>query len=293
MKIIFSRKGFDSTAGGAASLIFPDGTLFSIPIPSSEDDNFYSGLSFQYEGHPIQTILNDVLGMRIKNNHKIIDCNFTQEQQRCHHDPMWMPHANRLVLGQAAIAESHLQNQNVGTGDIFVFYGWFRKIEKIDGRWRYSPSSRDVQLIWSWMKIGDALDVGTQSKREQSKRDHSFLHLHPHMADSPDSPYPGTNRVYISEKGGLLAYSNPRCLTDCINYRGRSTWRLPRVFNQPQAFTFLKDFSLEGDDVIITYRGYGQEFVLDLEKVSPQNDREGILRYLYEYVLSSELNEVA
>ena len=42
MKYIFSRKGFDSTAGGYPSLIFPDGSLFSVPIPSSKDKYFYS-----------------------------------------------------------------------------------------------------------------------------------------------------------------------------------------------------------------------------------------------------------
>ncbi|RQW79624.1 MAG: hypothetical protein EHM79_20565 [Geobacter sp.] len=229
--------------------------------------------------------------MRIKNNNQMIDCDFSHELQRCHHDPMWMPHVNRLVLGQAANAESHLQNQKIGIGDIFIFYGWFRKIEKIDGRWQYLPSSRNMHIIWGWMKISDALDVGTRSKREQYKEIYSFLHSHPHLADSPDSPYPSINRDYISEKGGLLGYSDPRCLTDCINYRGRSTWRLPSYFNQPQAFTFLKNFAVEGDDVIITYRGYGQEFVLDLDKVSSEKDREGILRYLDEHVFSSKLTE--
>ncbi len=33
MKIILSRKGFDSSAGGVPSPIFPDGGLLSLPIP--------------------------------------------------------------------------------------------------------------------------------------------------------------------------------------------------------------------------------------------------------------------
>src|SRR5918997_1915941 len=32
MKLILSRKGFDSSAGGVASPIFPDGTMYSLPI---------------------------------------------------------------------------------------------------------------------------------------------------------------------------------------------------------------------------------------------------------------------
>jgi hypothetical protein len=33
MKVILSRKGFDSEYGGIASPILPDGTLLSLPIP--------------------------------------------------------------------------------------------------------------------------------------------------------------------------------------------------------------------------------------------------------------------
>jgi len=50
--------------------------------------------------------------------------------------------------------------------------------------------------------------------------------------------------------------------------------------NQPQAFTGLKKFSLENDDVVTSYRGYGQEFVLNLDHVQSQEDRRLILEYL-------------
>ena len=36
MKIILSRKGFDSGYGGIASPVLPDGTLLSLPIPTTE-----------------------------------------------------------------------------------------------------------------------------------------------------------------------------------------------------------------------------------------------------------------
>ena len=37
MKVILSRKGFDSQYGGMPSPILPDGTLLSLPIPSKTD----------------------------------------------------------------------------------------------------------------------------------------------------------------------------------------------------------------------------------------------------------------
>ena len=40
MKIILSRKGFDSSNGGCASPIMPDGTLLSMPIPTNDEVSF-------------------------------------------------------------------------------------------------------------------------------------------------------------------------------------------------------------------------------------------------------------
>ena len=38
MKLIFSRKGFDSSAGGIPSPILPDGRMISLPIPANPYD---------------------------------------------------------------------------------------------------------------------------------------------------------------------------------------------------------------------------------------------------------------
>ena len=42
MKIILSRKGFDSANGGIVSPIFEDGTMISFPIPSGDTDTYDS-----------------------------------------------------------------------------------------------------------------------------------------------------------------------------------------------------------------------------------------------------------
>ena len=39
-KLIISRKGFDSGSGGCLSPIIPDGTMFSLPIPSWDQEAF-------------------------------------------------------------------------------------------------------------------------------------------------------------------------------------------------------------------------------------------------------------
>ena len=39
-KLILSRDGFDSGSGGCPSPIFPDGTMFSLPILSGDEEAF-------------------------------------------------------------------------------------------------------------------------------------------------------------------------------------------------------------------------------------------------------------
>ena len=46
MKVILSRKGFDSQYGGMPSPILPDGTMLSLPIPSKDDNIKYSDLNY-------------------------------------------------------------------------------------------------------------------------------------------------------------------------------------------------------------------------------------------------------
>ena len=46
MKLIFSRKGFDSSLGKVPSPILPDGRMIHIPIPSSTSNIMYKDLSF-------------------------------------------------------------------------------------------------------------------------------------------------------------------------------------------------------------------------------------------------------
>ena len=47
MKIILSRKGFDSENGKIPNPILPDGTLLSLPIPDKNGNNAFSSLHWE------------------------------------------------------------------------------------------------------------------------------------------------------------------------------------------------------------------------------------------------------
>jgi hypothetical protein len=277
MRIVFSRKGYDSTSGGFPSFIFPDGTLFSVPIPTNSNHGLYSSLDFEYQGTPIQEILNQVTSKRIRTNGTFDGCDYAKSSQFCHHDPMYISSLNRLALGQTGASESHLRNQRIDEGDMFLFYGWFKKIDISDGNWGYVSDTPDIHLIWSSMIILKPLRLDTPKDVQMTVERFPQLAIHPHL--SPDwSSKP--NSIYLSEKHSMLPFAERRCLTDLSDYDGRAKWSLPVCFNHPEAFTYLNDFRPMGDKVAVSYRGYGQEFVLDLDKVPSYEDRQGILKYV-------------
>ena len=64
VKIILSRKGFDSSNGSIPSPILPDGTLLSLPIPAKFDSISFDDLN--YNGVLFSDILRQLKGKKIK-----------------------------------------------------------------------------------------------------------------------------------------------------------------------------------------------------------------------------------
>src|SRR5580658_3921620 len=132
MKIILSRKGFDLSAGGVPSPIFPDGTMISLPIPDKASTIAYENIAGNVCAS-VGELVRDLA--RIPPTH------------RAHLDPDLSSHSVprergwRPLFGQVGAAEKHLENQGVGTGDVFLFFGLFRAVEESDGGWRYVRGS--------------------------------------------------------------------------------------------------------------------------------------------------------
>ena len=113
MKLVFSRKGFDGSAGGFPSPII-DGKPISLPIP-------YPNSIVSYKHFNLGKIVKDLTGRKLG------------EKDLCHKDP----DLEMGAFGQVSSAQSHLDNQNVGSGDLFLFFGWFRDAEIVDCNYRY------------------------------------------------------------------------------------------------------------------------------------------------------------
>lgn len=277
MKIIFSRKGFDSSAGGFPSIIFDNGSLYSIPIPSKFDNDFYADININYQNDSIQKILNDITNQTI-NSGKKIKCDYGDCKIKMHNDPFISD--NLMALGQIGNSAGHLRSHKISKGDIFLFYGWFRQVEKINGIWQYKNNSKNIHHIWSYMFIDDVLDIG----KNQNNAIKIILSKYPELSKHPHLKYKEKNNIlYISKKGnfGKLNYKSARCLTDMEDYEGRSKWILPIYFNQKDNWTFLNNFCNKNEFFCnVIFRGYGQEFILDAKLFN-----EEIINYVRHNIL--------
>lgn len=244
MKVILSRKGFDSGAGGFPSPILPDGTLLSLPIPSTGDALRYADV--QHRGEALSSWMRR-LGMPA-----------SLRRGRCHLDPDLsaesLPRANgwRPLFGSVGAAGTHLIDNNVGPGDLFLFFGWFRHVEPA-GRGKYRYVGPDLHVVFGGMRVGQCWQASFPE----------YARTHPHAA-------------YMGRKGNVLfgasrpssgnlegawhfTFSDHRVLTR--SGYSRSRWALPMDVFADRSITYHSAGSWK--DGYFQSAARGQEFILD------------------------------
>ncbi len=262
MKIVLSRKGFDSGYGGYPSAIFPNGRMVSFPIPDQRSSLKYSALTLQ-GNISYADLLQDLIGneVRIERKGKV-----QIDDLGSHLDPDIDSHALprnrdwRGILGQSGASQSHLFNQNIAVGDIFLFFGWFRKVDCINGRFSYSPSDkRGKHVIYGYLEIGEILNLNRQVPLP-------WMQYHPHVSRKPgananDTLYIASN--YLSKnnslKGyGIFRFNNALVLTK--DGLSRSKWNLPSIFRK-SAISYHSEKSWKNG--YFQSAAKGQEFVVN------------------------------
>jgi hypothetical protein len=255
VKLILSRKGFDSTPayGACASPILPDGRMVSLPIPHESGTLPFGAL--RHQGLDVGQLVSDLTGTRVNRT------------RPAHLDPDLDPTARdrrrgwRAAFGQDGAAQGHLEHQGVAVGDLFLFFGWFRRVTKVRGCYRYLHGTPDLHVIFGWLRVGEVLRVGPD-------RVPPWLSDHPH-ASRDCAPH---NTIYLADGpngGGVFQkFDSSLQLTDAESTR-RSMWRLPSDF-LPRARTPLtyhgtpSRWTTAADACRLQSVAKGQEFVLDL-----------------------------
>ncbi|MGD0777485.1 MAG: hypothetical protein ABSC05_32225 [Candidatus Solibacter sp.] len=266
MKLILSRKGFDSSAGGKPSPIFPDGSMISLPIPDKASPIAYQDIAGNQHAS-VGELVQD-LG-RIPSTH------------RAHLDPdlsaTSIPRADgwRPLFGQEGAAESHLENQGVGPGDIFLFFGLFREVEKSVDGWRYVRGSRSVHVIFGWLQVAERVAISNWPT------DAPWALYHPHFRREPHPKnvvYVGAGRLTLPglessaiPGAGLFAAFTPKLQLTEPPCRRPGLWLLPDWFHpdgRASTLTYhggLARWQKSKGGVMLDSAYRGQEFVLDCD----------------------------
>jgi hypothetical protein len=103
MKVVLSRKGFDSANGGIPSPIMPDGTMLSLPIPLKDENAAYSDI--QWNGMAYSDILHQLAPEKVFDK-----CHLDPDirNNRIEHIKEWVP-----AFGQRGSAEGKRRNAGV------------------------------------------------------------------------------------------------------------------------------------------------------------------------------------
>ena len=268
MKLILSRKGFDSQSGGCPSPIFPDGMLYSLPIPHCQSEITYGDL---WHGDTnIGEVVADLTGKRIESKgpaHLDPDINHAAYPRQ----KGWRP-----LFGQSGAAQGHLKKQGVQSGDLLLFFGLFQKVEKISGKWCFVKDAPRQHILWGWLQIGEICKVDELAQDELP-----WARYHPHR--HPSRERDSTNTLYIASGGlnlgngsiapgaGCFLKVHERLVLTNPDGSRVTDWRLPLCFYPDAGKTPLNyhgncNWCCDDKYTYVQRRGPGQEFVLNLDQ---------------------------
>jgi hypothetical protein len=265
MKIILSRKGFDSGYGGVPSPIFSSGKMVSLPIPSP------AGIPAdraKFDGSCLGKIISDLTNGRLT---KQTSVHIDPDLQSCmlSRASGWLP-----SFGQVGTAQSHLANQGIGVGDLFLFFGWFRHAEFANGTWQYVANTPGFHSLFGWLKIGHVIDM---ERDEPNSEILPWLLDHPHVNHA--QRFKGQkNTLYIADKNvlpesgtagaGIFSRWSSQLKLSAKD-RPKSVWNVPTWLEplegrKPLSYHASADrWIRQGDQLNLQTVAKGQEFVMD------------------------------
>jgi hypothetical protein len=232
MRVIFSRKGFDSAAGKAPSPII-EGEPISLPIPTarrSETSYLLLGL-----GKIVEQITKERIGAA----------------DLCHEDPMF--HHGRWAFGQTGTAQSHLERNGVGVGDVFLFFGLFASPEGHDRHHR----------IFGYLQVDEVRRLGGRPSGTDNPE--GFLRRHPHTVGEWNE----NNTLYLGS--GARARTAHPCLRLTKSGAPVSVWTVPAWLKAAGLSYHANPVRWANDGELHVARR-GQEFVADIGNQVPPKE---------------------
>jgi len=268
-RIVLSRKGFDSSYGSCASPII-DGRMVSLPIPeyNPKKSHLRYGELHNRQGEEIANLVDQLSNGRIQDTqllHLDPDLRVELRDEKYAHFP--------LTFGQSGSSQSELRD--ITTGDLFLFFGWFREASKRATQYEFCRNSPDIFAIWGWLQVEERLELPEELARAQEIAPH-----HPHVAhciEKNNCLYVGMESlrflVDLHGAGAFTTLTDDRCLSDKQldmppRKRPRTNWRLPAFFKNMHMthVPHLSEWKLADDceSILGKAANYpGQEFIFE------------------------------
>ncbi len=241
------------------SPILPCGCLCSLPIPYTKSDVPYSHIHFGKRTlQEIRTLLNSE--SPIERAHLDPDLRHDALVQR--------PKDWRPAFGQSGAAGGLLINQDIKRGDLFIFFGWFRRTIFSDRKLVFDAADRHGRhMAFGWLEVGEVVNELPLPPNL------SFLIDHPHVQFFEQEGV--NNRIFVSSKTGLKAglfATESESIVLTQNGRARTQWSLDKAFEsliptrERCELTYHGKewrWGREGKKVTLRAVSRGQEFVFD------------------------------
>jgi hypothetical protein len=181
----------------------------------------------------------------------------------------------RPIFGQVASSQGHLQNNIVGKGDVFLFFGLFRRVEDSIKGWHYVREAKPIHVLFGWLQVAERVAVSSWSARDKWALYHPHFSRRPHpsnviYASAKRLHLPNHDSIGIAGAGTFGFYSPKRQLTAPESDRP-GLWLLPGWFNpndRPSTLSFHSDaarWHKANGGVMLSSVCRGQEFVLNCD----------------------------
>ncbi|MBU7592626.1 hypothetical protein [Metabacillus halosaccharovorans] len=280
MKLVLSRKGFDSGSGGCFSPYNHNtGKYIWFPIPEKVNSYLnhirYSDILVKNEyisglkGTNLSEVYKSLKGtdrVKLRENEY---ASINDDELFAHFDPMlgippWIREIERFKIGMGFgqfNAAPHLGKHNVNQGSIFLFFGGFKSTlnKKISGHY-----------IYGWLKVKKRIETYKQCKEILDK--YSLDH-HPHITEAAFSRNQ-KNYIFVPDQWlfedlkipgcGYFTMLNDQLLLSNNKEANIATWNLPNFFYKSLTQVHHKTWQNTQDGYCTVKTGIGQEFVTQL-----------------------------
>jgi hypothetical protein len=181
----------------------------------------------------------------------------------------------RALFGQDRAAQGHLRKQGVTNGDLFLFYGLYRRVKVDCGQIKFRSDSTAKHVIFGWMRIGEIVSIGDRKSTESWSHRNPWGQYHAHLHGEEVT----NNTLYVAADksfdvlpgaGVFSHYSRERCLTAAGE--SCSVWLLPEWLDRDRGdnrLSYNNDrtrWNRTSEGLLLRTKSPGQEYVLDAER---------------------------